>query len=42
MSKRSFYSLLSVAVVGVLLAIMLFPLSLFAQQADVALAHRLR
>ena len=30
MSKRSFYSLLSVAVVGVLLAIMLFPLSLFA------------
>ena len=30
MSKRSFYSLLSVAVVGVLLAILIFPLSLFA------------
>ena len=30
MSKRSFYSLLSVAVVGALLAIMIFPLSLFA------------
>ena len=34
MSKRSFYSLLSVAVVGVLLAIMLFPLSLFAHEDD--------
>ena len=32
MSKRSFYSLLSVAVAGVLLAIMLFPLSLFAHE----------
>ena len=38
MSKRSFYSLLSVAVAGVLLAILLFPLSLFAQQADVTAA----
>ena len=34
MSKRSFYSLLSVAVVGALLAIMLFPLTLSAQEAD--------
>ena len=34
MSKRSFYSLLSVAVVGVLLAIMIFPLSLFAHEED--------
>ena len=32
MSKRSFYSLLSVAVVGALLAIMIFPLSLFAHE----------
>ena len=34
MSKRSFYSLLSVAVAGVLLAIMLFPLSLFAHEEN--------
>ena len=32
MSKRSFYSLLSVAVVGALLAILIFPLSLFAHE----------
>ena len=34
MSKRSFYSLLSVAVVGALLAILIFPLSLFAHDED--------
>ena len=34
MSKRSFYSLLSVAVVGVLLAIMIFPLGIFAHPHD--------
>ena len=34
MSKRSFYSLLSVAVVGVLLATLIFPLSLFAHEDD--------